>query len=121
MEISKTNIDCTDRREIYRMTKGTSLKVSEMEKDVTLPVDKWAIYEEEKTDSKGETKVAKILSVVSAGMKFSTNSATFINSFEDIADIMQDEPFAIILRSGTTKAGRTYQDCELDCDWRAEA
>ena len=119
MEIIRSNIDAQDKREIYRMTKGESLKVSEMEKGVTFPVDKWAIYRETKLDTKGEEKEVTILSVVSGGLKFSTNSATFIRSFEEIVDIMGSEPFAIILRSGTTKAGRTYQDVEMDCDWRA--
>lgn len=116
MQIIKTNIDVNDKKAVYRMTKGETMKVSELEKGTSFPVDKWAIYTEDKIDSKGEAKTVTVLSIVSGGMKFATNSATFIRSFEEIIDIMGSDPFSIIIRGGTTKAGRTYQDCEMDCD-----
>lgn len=121
MEILSTNIDVTNKKELYRMTKGESHKVDGLEKGLSIPVDKYCLYIDEKTRQKqdGSTEVVKdqILSIISGNQKYATISATFIRSFMEIVEIMEDEPFAIVITGGETKSGRHYVNCELDCDF----
>lgn len=117
MEFIKTNIDTTNKKDVYRMTKGDSLRIQDLEKGLSLPIDKWAIYMEDKVKRDGSTEPQKVLSFVSGGTKYGTISGTFISSFEDVVEIMDGEPFAIIITGGTSKGGRPYVNCELDCDF----
>lgn len=112
MEIIRTNIDATNKKEVYRLTKSESQRVQDVEKGISLPVDKWALYTEK--NNKGEEQ--NVLAVVSGGMKISTISKTFIESFLECVDLMGDDPFSIIITGGTSKGGRQYVNCELDCD-----
>lgn len=112
MQILKTNIDATNKKEIYRLTKFESQWAQDVEKGVSLPVDKWALYTEK--NSKGEEQ--NVLAIVSGGMKVATISKTFIDSFLECVELMEDEPFSIVITGGTTKGGRPYVNCELDCD-----
>lgn len=116
MEIIRTNIDTTNKRDVYRITKSESQRVQDIERGVSLPVDKWALYTEQKVSKSGETSEQQVLAIVSGHMKISTISSTFISSFMEIVDIMEDEPFSVIITGGTSKGGRTYVDCELDCN-----
>lgn len=120
MTFIKTNINAENKKEVYRMTKGDSLKIDGLEKGVTLPVEKYALYDELKTRQKqgGSTEdyTQRVLTFTSGGHKFGTISATFIRSFFEIVDIMGDEPFSIIITGGESKNGRRYVNCELDCD-----
>ena len=116
MEILRSNIDTNNKRELYRLTKSESTRVQDMERGVSLPVDKWALYSEEYSKKDGTPDTRTVLSIVAGGVKVSTISATFIKSFVEIVDIMEDEPFSIIITGGTSKGGREYVNCELDCD-----
>lgn len=117
----RTNINTENKKDIYRMTKGESLKIEGLEKGITIPVDKYALYVEEKErngrDGSTETYNQNVLTFTSCNQKFGTISATFIKSFMEIVDIMEGDPFAIIITGGQSKAGRNYVNCELDCDW----
>lgn len=121
MEFIKTNIDRTDKKQVYRMTKGDSCKVDGIEKGVTIPVDKYALYDEVKTrrksDGTDEEYTQRVLTFISGPQKFGTISATFIKSFCEIVDLMEADPFAIVITGGETKSGRHYVNCELDCDY----
>ena len=112
MTILKTNVDVANKKEVYRMTKAESIRVQDVEPGLSLPVDKWALYVEDKTDG----TQANVLAIVGGGMKLSTISKTFIASFMEVVDLMDGEPFSIKITGGTSKAGRKYVDCELDCD-----
>lgn len=112
MTIIKSNIDTTDKKAVYRLTKSASQRVQDVEQGLSLPVDKYAIYTEQ--NNKGEEQT--VLAIVSGGMKISTISQTFIRSFKECVDLMGDEPFSIIITGGTSKGGRKFVDCELDCD-----
>lgn len=114
MEFYKTNIDTANKREVYRMTEGESLKIEGLEKGLSLPVDKYAYYGEPTGE---DGKVKNILTFTSGPHKFGTISATFVKSFLRIVEIMGDEHFAIIITGGESKNGRKYVNCELDCDW----
>lgn len=120
MNFIQTNIDQKDKKQIYRMTKGDSLKIQDVAKGTSLPVDLFAVYEEEKTRNKQgggtETYTETVLCFTSNGKKYGTISQTFIKSFLEIVDVMESDPFAIIITGGKTKNGREYVNCELDCD-----
>ena len=119
MEFIKTNIDTSDKKQVYRLTKGDSLKVQDLEKGSSFPVDMFAVFNEEKVrnkqDGKTETYTEQVLAFTSGNMKIATISATFIKSFLEIAEIMDDDPFSIIITGGKSKNGREYVNCELDC------
>ena len=111
MNIIRTNIDTTDKKAVYKLTKSESQRVQDVEKGVSLPVDKWALYTEK--NNKGEEQT--VLAIVSSGMKVSTISKTFIDSFMDCVELMEGDPFSIVITGGTSKGGRQYVNCELDC------
>lgn len=117
MNFIKTNINTSDRKDVYRMTKGDTKRVQDIERGVSMPVDKWALYTETKTKKDGTAEEQKVLSFVSGGTKYGTISGTFIDSFMEIVDLMDGDPFAIIITGGTSKGGRTFVNCELDCDF----
>lgn len=121
MEFIKTNIDTTNKKQVYRMIEGDSLKVDGIERGVNIPIDKYALYDEvkqrNKSDGSVEDYTQRVLTFTSGPQKFGTVSATFIKSFLKIVSIMEDDPFAIIITGGETKQGRHYVNCELDCDY----
>ena len=121
MTFIKTNIDETNKKQVYRMTRGDSSKIEGIEKGVSLPVELYALYDELKTrkkqDGTEEEYKQRVLTFTSGGHKFGTISATFIKSFLEIVEIMDGEPFAIIITGGESKQGRKYVNCELDCDF----
>lgn len=116
-----TNINPEDKKQVYRMTKGDSLKIEGLEKGMSLPVEKFALYVEEKErnkqDGSKETYQQNILTFTSGNQKFGTISATFIRSFMEIVELMDGDKFAIIISGGQSKNGRQYVNCELDCDF----
>ena len=119
MEFIKTNIDTADKKQVYRMTKGDSLKVQDMDRGTSFPVDAYAVYNEtkqrNKQDGTTEEYTQQVLTIVSGNLKMGTISATFIRSFLEIVDIMENEKFSIIITGGKSKNGREYVNCELDC------
>lgn len=120
MNFIKTNINQKDKKQVYRMTKGDSEKVQNLEKGTSLKVDLYAVYTEDKTrnkqDGTTETYTDTVLTFTSGNLKVGTISQTFIKSFLEIVDIMGDEAFSIIITGGKTKSGREYVNCELDCN-----
>lgn len=119
MNIIASNINTADKKALYLMTKRESKKIEGIPHGTVFPVDKFCIYEEDKERNKQaggvETYTQKVLTFVSGSEKFGTISATFIRSFEEIVDIMGDEHFSIVITGGTSKGGRQYVNCELDC------
>lgn len=125
MKFITTNINTEDKKQVYRMTKGESQKIEGLEKGLSIPVDKFCLYEEDKTrkkqDGTEEAYVQSVLTFTSGPHKFGTISATFIKSFLEIVETMGEDPFAIIITGGQSKNGRSYVNCELDCDFSPEA
>lgn len=125
MTFLKTNINTEDKKQVYRMTKGDSQKIEGLERGLSLPVDHFALYTEvkdrKKQDGTTEQYEQTVLTFTSGPHKFGTISATFIKSFLEIVEIMDGDPFAIIITGGESKSGRKYVNCELDCDFEPEA
>lgn len=103
------------------MTKGESAKIDGLEKGLSLPVDLYCLYEEDKQrkkqDGSLEDYTQQVLTFTSGEHKFGTISQTFIKSFFEIVDIMGDEAFAVVITGGESKSGRKFVNCELDCDF----
>ena len=123
MEIILSNIDTNDKRQLYKMTKKESQKIEGLEKGLSIPVDAYCLYDEVKERNKQgggvETYNQRVLTFTSGSAKFGTISATFIKSFIECVEIMGSDPFAIVITGGTSKGGRQYVNCELDCDYIA--
>ena len=111
MTIIKTNIDTSDKKAVYRLTKSESARVQDVQKGTVIPVESYALSVEEKPDGSQQN----VLAIVGGGLKISTISKTFINSFMECAELMEPYPFAIVITGGSSKNGRQYVDCELDC------
>lgn len=111
MKIIRTNIDNLEASKtmLYKLTRSKGEKMSKA--DGTFPVDAFLLYED--VNSKGEEQ--RVLSIISGGRKLDTISTTFIREFEAIADIMDGDPFSIVIIHSTSKAGREFVTCELDC------
>ena len=112
MNIISTNINCDDKRAVYKLTKSAGVSVKDCEQGEIIEFGCYAEYEDVKPDG----HVEKVLSIVTPdGVKYSTVSATFKREFYEILDLMDGEDFSIVVCKGTTKAGRDYVSCELYC------
>lgn len=118
MEIKKCNFDLTNKKLAYKLTKSSGAMVQEAPDGLSVPIQYWALYNDPKEAKDGSLRDNLVLSFIDdSGAKYSTISATFIREFLDIAAIMEPDPFAILLVHGTTKGGKVFVSCELDCDY----
>lgn len=98
--------------DIYRLTKAPNTQKMSDVKGQRLEVAKYALYED--ADKKtGEVK--EILAIATPeGETFATNSRTFIDDFLDMVDMFGEageKVPAIVVTSGTSKAGREFITC----------
>lgn len=120
MNIVKTNVNTADKVKVYKLTKSSSMMVQDAPAGLSVPVVDWMLYNDPKTDKDGNPKDNVVLSFVDpAGVKYSTISATFIREFLDIVELMENDPFAILLIHGTSNKGKAFVSCELDCEYNA--
>lgn len=118
MEIIRTNVDTTNKKLLYKLTRSAGKMVQDTEDRKSIPVAAYALYNDPKDGKDGVAKENTVLSFVDPdGNKFSTVSATFQREFFEIVDLMQDEAFAVLPIHGTTKGGKPFVTCELDCDF----
>lgn len=119
MEIIKTNIDTANKKLVYKLTKSASIMVQGAPEGISIPINAWALYNDPKEARDGTMKEQQVLSFIdNDGAKYSTISPTFIREFMVCAEIMDGEPFAILLIHGTSKNGKAFVSCELDCDFQ---
>ena len=116
MQILATNIENLkeSKKTLYRMTMAPGKNVQKMTPDQmtqSYPVDIYVLYQD--TNEKGEEY--QILSIWTNKEKLTTISQTFIKSFMKIVSLMEEDPFSILIKTGESKNGRKYVDCELDC------
>lgn len=106
----KSNPDIT-KRDLYLMTRDAEIKsMKDVANGETIKVKQYVYFDDE--NNKGET--THILSIMSDnGDVWTTSSKTFMKSFDDISELMEDEPFTIKKKEGISKAGRAYVDCSL--------
>lgn len=118
MEIRKCNFEQSNKKLAYKLTKSSGAMVQEAPDGLSVPIQYWALYNDPKEAKDGSLRDNLVLSFIDiSGAKYSTISATFIREFLDVAAIMEPDPFAILLVHGTTKGGKPFVSCELDCDY----
>lgn len=121
MEIIRGNIDQNNKYEVYKLAKSAGEMMQNAPDGMSIPVKSWLLYNDPKEAKDGSKKDNIILSIVdNAGVKYSTVSATFQREFADIVELMGNTPFALLIKHGTTKAGKPFVTCELDCDYRMD-
>ena len=118
MEIKKCNFDLTNKKLAYKLTKSSSIMVQEAPDGLSVPIKYWALYNDPIETKDCNLRDNMVLSFIdTAGVKYSTISPTFIREFLDIVQVMEPDPFAILLVHGTTKGGKPFVSCELDCEY----
>lgn len=114
IEIKKASRELS-KVERYRMTLSPEIQTMQtLEDDVVIEVKAFCVFADVDTETGEESELLSILST--DDIAYVTQSATFMKSFTDIADIFADEPdsvFSIRKISGTNKAGRAYVNCVL--------
>ena len=113
MEIKKVT-EGLKAGDIYNMTKGSGIRKMQDAKGEVLKVEKYVLYTDE--DMEGNTK--DVLSVETVeGVRYATNSKTFIRNFFDILDMFDSmgEAYgmAFAVGSATSKNGREYLTCDV--------
>ena len=101
-------------KEVVSLTKGNDVKKMSDAVGEVLDFDKVVIYED--VNSKDEPM--QVLAVQTAeGVKYATNSATFIRNYTEIMDIFKDSdeeaPTTFKVGSGKSKAGRPFITCDI--------
>lgn len=114
--MSKITITNTSRElsevEKYLMTMDSGItSIKDVADGTLIPVDAFIEYKDKKNDGT-ETELLSIITV--DGKVYSTQSKTFKNSLKVIHELMCGRTYAIVKRSGETKAGRPFVDCGLD-------
>lgn len=114
MNIIDTNIsNITDsKKTMYKLTRAKGMNIKDLENGERVPVDAWALYTD--VNSKGTEQT--VLAIISGENKYHSISPTFQRDFADIVSLMDGEDFAIIITKATSKAGREFVTCELDCE-----
>ena len=114
MNIIDTNIsNITESKKVmYKLTRAKGMNIKDLENGERVPVDAWALYTDVNTKGTEQT----VLAILSGENKFHSISPTFQRDFADIVSLMDGEDFAIIITKATSKAGREFVTCELDCE-----
>lgn len=116
MKIIRTNIENleNEKKMLYRLTKGTSLSFKNMtdeDLDRSYPVTAYLIYED--TSNSGVTST--LISILSDDVIIGGQSKPFIDSFNEIIDIMGDDEISIHVNKYTSRQNRTFYTATLDC------
>lgn len=110
MNILFKSSESLDKRKLYIHTCGQSISLKDVEDGTVIDPQEIVVFEDE--NSRGE--IQTITSVISTdGKHYATNSRFFREELGRIYNIMAPDPFQIIVRKNTSKAGRTFVTCEL--------
>ena len=114
MNIIETNIAgiAEDKKTMYKLTRAKGLNIKDLENGERIPVDAWALYTDVNTKGTEQT----VLAIISGENKYHSISPTFQRDFSDIVSLMDGEDFSIIIIKSTSKSGREFVTCELDCE-----
>lgn len=113
MELIKSTENLTPAQ-IYNMTKANDIrKMSDAEGEI-LDVMNYVLYKDEDKDGQPMT----VLAVETVeGVRYATNSATFIRNFTDIRSLHEsmgvEAPTRYKVGSGVSKNGRKYFCCDI--------
>ena len=101
-----------DKKTLYKLTRAKGANIKDLENGERVQVDAWALYTDVNTKGTEQT----VLAIISGDKKYHSISPTFQRDFADIVSLMDGEDFTIIITKATSKAGREFVTCELDCD-----
>lgn len=103
-----------DKVEIYLMTSAPDIpSIKDIEDGTKIDVDGYIIFNDIKVRD-GEEETSTILSIITPNKEvYSCQSKTFRESFIQIYELMDGEPFAVKKISGKTKNNRDYINCTL--------
>lgn len=99
------------KKEIYELTKSPKIENLKDHAGDVIKVEKYLIYED--VNGRDKTATITLISIHGDGRTLVSNSATVIESFHEILDIMDGEPFSVEILEGTSKAGRTFYSVAL--------
>lgn len=113
MEIIKKSEGLTSA-DLYSLTKGSDVRKMADAKGEVLEISKFVMYQD--TDVNGDSMI--VLAVeTAAGVKYATNSKTFVRNFKDILDIFDASgepiPTKFKVGSGKSKSNREYLTCDI--------
>ena len=113
MEIIKKTDGLTSA-DLYALTKGNDVKRMADAKGETLDILKFVLYKD--TNNDGTENVVLAVETTS-GVRYATNSKTFIRNFSDILAIYEagGDPIPHLFRigSGRSKSNREYLTCDV--------
>lgn len=101
--------------DLYALTKGNTVRKMQDAKGEDLTISKFVLY----TDQDQAGNPMQILSVeTTGGVRYATNSRTFIRNFTDIQDIFDQDPEAerptkFAIGSKRSNGGREYLTCDI--------
>ena len=100
--------------DMYALTKGNDVQKMSDAKGEVLDIAKYVLYEDE--DQKGE--LMNVLAVeTKAGVRYATNSKTFVRNFSDIMAIYEAgnevPPTQFKVGCGKSKGSREYITCDI--------
>lgn len=104
------------KQELYKLTMSSGIvSVKDIPADTCIKPDKWVLFEKVDEES-GDVSTILTMYDSDDDTTYATQSTTFQRNFFDICDLMEDDPFSVIKKSGKTKANRDFVYCELACD-----
>lgn len=113
MEIIKKTEGLT-AKDLYALTKGNDVLKMADAKGETLDILKYVMYKD--LDVNGEEMTVLAIETVS-GVKYATNSKTFVRNFSDILAISEEcgeeIPTRFIVGSGKSRSNREYLTCDI--------
>ena len=99
-----------DKRSLYKHTRASSVSLKDLDDGTIIDPVEIVVYED--VNTKGETNVITSLVDVD-GTHYTTNSKYFREELKTILELMDGEPFQLIVRKNVSKNGRTFVTCEL--------
>lgn len=108
MEIKRVSRNLS-KKELFKLTDGDAYKMSDAA-GMVIDIDCWCLYND--LNTKGEEQ--QILSVLDKeGHIYATISKTFIEKFLRMWDFFGEELIEIVVKTGTSKAGREFVTCDI--------
>ena len=113
MEIIKKTNGLTSA-DLYMLTKGNDVRKMADAKGEIIDICKYVLYTDE--DANGNPMTVLAVETVD-GIKYATNSMTFVRNFCDILAIFgagdEEPPTRFIVGSGRSKSNREYLTCDI--------
>lgn len=99
-----------DKRSLYKHTRGQGTSLKDVDNGTIITPAEIVLYED--TNSRGD--LVKIVSIVDAtGKHYVSGSPYFCEELLSIAQLMEDEPYKVMIVKKQSKAGRVFTTCEL--------